>query len=172
MAVTEHTTDRTDGRTGPDRRGVELWPSTVTFNPERIHAAAVYCSDGRMGAAFDDLLANGLGLERVDRVAIPGGPACLAGHPEAQLAEQGLLEELKFLVDAHGLDRVVLIQHHGCAFYTARLGVEAEARVQLQHADLVRSTHFARKLMPGVEVESWFLQIDGDQISFSPFHVD
>ena len=60
------------------------YESTVRCEKARIHAAALYCSDGRVGAHFDDFLHNGLSLPRSDRVSLPGGgPACLAGHRSA-----------------------------------------------------------------------------------------
>src|SRR5688572_30457317 len=51
--------------------------SLVRYDPQRMHVAAMYCSDGRVGDHFDDFLQNGLGLPRYDRIALPGGPACL-----------------------------------------------------------------------------------------------
>ena len=60
----------------------------------RLAAAALHCSDGRVGAHFDDFLHNGLSLPRYDRVSLPGGPACLAGHPQAHLEEQGVVAEI------------------------------------------------------------------------------
>ncbi len=64
------------------------YESPVRYEQARIHAAALYCSDGRMGEHFDDFLHNGLSLPRYHRVSLPGGPACLAGHPQAHLARQ------------------------------------------------------------------------------------
>ena len=45
--------------------------SSVKYNADRIQAAAVYCSDGRFGEQFDDLMHNALGLPRYDRLAVP-----------------------------------------------------------------------------------------------------
>src|SRR5262245_45082772 len=106
------------------------YESPVTYERARIHAAAIYCSDGRIGEHFDDFLQSGLGLPRYDRVALPGGPACLAGHPQAHLEEQGVVDELKFLVEVHGLKRIVLIAHEGCAFYGTRLELK-DRRMEL-----------------------------------------
>jgi hypothetical protein len=53
--------------------------SRLRYDARRMHVAAMYCSDGRIGAHFDHFLHNGPGLPRHDRVALPGGPACLAG---------------------------------------------------------------------------------------------
>lgn len=144
------------------------YASPVPFVDDRIHAAAVYCSDGRMGAAFNEFCTNGLELPRFDRVVLPGGPACLAGHEQAVLEEQAVLDELTFLVEAHELDRVVLIQHAGCAFYGARLGVGPDDLADRQREDLIKAAAAVRKAMPDVRVEGWMLVIKGEQISFEP----
>src|SRR3954462_14452622 len=94
-----------------------MYESKTPYDTQRIHAAALYCSDGRVGDHCDDFLQNGLKLPRYDRLSLPGGPACVAGHPEAHLEEKGVVDELHFLVEVHQLKRVVLIAHQGCAFY-------------------------------------------------------
>ena len=55
-----------------------VFVSQTPFDHQRIGAAAVYCSDGRYGEQMDEFLHQGLGLPRYDRVAVPGGAACLA----------------------------------------------------------------------------------------------
>src|SRR5215510_6568503 len=115
------------------------YQSPIGYEAARMHAAAVYCSDGRIGEHFDDFLQNGLNLPRYDRVALPGGPACLAGHPQAHLEEQGVVDELHFLVEFHQLNRVVLIAHEACAFYSSRLELKDRRMELVQCADLVRA---------------------------------
>ncbi len=144
--------------------------STVRFDENRIHAAAIYCSDGRYGEQFDDFLHTGLKLPRYDRLALPGGAACLAGHFLACREEDALLEQLRFLIRAHGLERVVLIAHQSCAFYTDQLHVPpaqlesrqrddlhaAAERIHSLSRSLAIGTFFARKLPDGkVRFEPW-----------------
>ena len=135
--------------------------SSVAFEPARIDAAAVYCSDGRFGAAFDDFLHRGLSLAKVDRLAVPGGPATLAG-----VSGQGIVDELKFLVDAHELRRVVLIQHAGCAFYAGRLGVGEASAEQLQLADLARAAYTVRQALGDLAIDGFFARVDANAITF------
>src|SRR5438045_727166 len=97
------------------------WSSIHPYEAERIGAAAMYCSDGRYGEQFDDFLHNQLGLPRYDRLAVPGGPAVLAGHLAAHREEDAVLDQVRFLVTTHELERVVLIAHRGCGFYLKRL---------------------------------------------------
>ncbi len=142
------------------------YKSAVSYNQDRFHAAAMYCSDGRVGEHFDDFLQNGLGLPRCDRLCLPGGPACLAGHPQAHLEEQGVLEELKFLYEAHSLSRVVLIAHQGCAFYSARLNL-TEPRLELvQKADLVRAAAFVHRVTGLDQIEGYFARLVDGTVQF------
>ncbi|MCL4222560.1 MAG: hypothetical protein KJZ65_14470 [Phycisphaerales bacterium] len=155
-------------KTGLGRTGAVpgVYTSALGYESQRIRAAAVYCSDGRIGEHFDDFLHNGLHLPRYDRVALPGGPGCLAGHIEARLEEEGVIDELKFLVDAHELERVVLIQHQGCAFYQRRLGVEPERMEMLQRADLVRAAFHIRRVSAHLQIDGYLASLSGDGLVF------
>ena len=148
------------------------YQSPIQYESARIHAAAVYCSDGRVGEHFDDFLQNGLNLPRYDRVAIPGGPACLAGHTEANLEEQGVVDELKFLVDVHKLKRIVLIQHQGCAFYSGRLSLPAPLLESQQKIDLVKAAIFIQKITGLSRIESYYLRRDDKRVSFEKVKID
>lgn len=142
-----------------------IYRSTIPYEKSRIHAAAVYCSDGRVGDHFDDFLQNGLGLPRYDRVSLPGGPACLAGHEEAHVEKQGVIDELQFLTEVHGLKRVVLIAHQACAFYGTRLVLE-EPRLELvQRADLVRAAALVHRITGLEQIDAYFAALkDGEMI--------
>lgn len=124
-----------------------------------------------MGEHFDDFLQNGLSLPRYDRVSLPGGPACLAGHPEAHLEEQGVVDELRFLVDVHKLKRLVLIAHQGCAFYATRLEL-TEPRLELvQRADLVRAAAFVHRVTGLSSIEAYFARLTDKRVVFEPVQV-
>src|SRR5690606_37714832 len=88
-----------------------LYTSSIPFSANRVRAAAVYCSDGRFGEQVDQLLHDGLDLPCYDRLAVPGGAACLAGHFSAYREEEAVLEQLRFLVTIHKLQRLVLVAH-------------------------------------------------------------
>lgn len=147
------------------------YESSLAYEASRIHAAALYCSDGRVGEHFDDFLQNGLGLPRYDRLCLPGGPACVAGHPQAHLEEQGVVDELHFLVEAHKIKRVVLIAHQGCAFYASRLELK-EPRLELvQRADLVRSAAFVHRVTGLANIEAYFARLVSGKMVFEPVQV-
>jgi hypothetical protein len=135
------------------------YTSPLQYDSSRTHAAALYCSDGRVGEHCDDFLQNGLKLPRYDRLCLPGGPACVAGHPEAHLEEKGVVDELHFLVEVHKLRRVVLIAHQGCAFYGTRLSL-SEPRLELvQKADLVRAAAFVHRVTGLEHIDAYFARL-------------
>ncbi len=158
---------------GPQRRSGVAYDSRLPYEASRIRAAAVYCSDGRIGEHFDDFLHNGLALPRYDRVALPGGPSCLAAHPEAALEEQGVVDELKFLAEVHGLQRVVLIAHAGCAFYTSRLKLTDPRLELVQKADLVRAAAYVHRVTGLENIEAYFARLvdEGRGVRFEPVEV-
>lgn len=147
------------------------YKSSLRYDSSRIHAAALYCSDGRLGEHFDDFLQNGLNLPRYDRLCLPGGPACLASHPQAHLEEEGVVDELQFLVQVHKLKRIVLIAHQGCAFYGNRLELK-EPRLELvQRADLVRAAAFVHRVTELNNIEAYFARFDVANIHFEKVQV-
>jgi hypothetical protein len=146
----------------------EAYHSPIPFNAERIRAAAVYCSDGRYGEQFDDFLHNALGLPRYDRLAIAGGPGCFAGHFMAFREAEGAAEHLRFLARVHELERVVLIQHEGCAFYREVLNARPAEELRMQTEDLAKAAFRVRQLAWGVDVEAYLCRRQGEDVWFEP----
>lgn len=147
---------------------MKSYESSIRYEASRIHAAALYCSDGRVGEHFDDFLQNGLNLPRYDRVSLPGGPACLAGHPQANLEEKGVIDELHFLVEVHKLRRIILIAHQSCAFYSTRLELK-EPRLELvQRADLVRAAAYVHRVTGIENITAYFARLKDDKVVFEP----
>jgi hypothetical protein len=143
-----------------------MFDSTVPWVAERIHAAAVSCSDGRWGRQIDEFLEKGLALPRYDRVAVPGGAGALAGHVLTWKEEGALEHQLDLLVQVHGLVRVVLIAHQDCAFYTDRLKIAGHELAAVQRRDLVVAAHRISNLHPEVAVESYFACREGERARF------
>jgi len=155
----------------PEPPADQSFDSSVPFDPERIHAVAVYCSDGRFGEQVDDLLQNGLQLPQYDRLVVPGGSACLASHFQTYREEEAVLAQLRFLIEAHRLERVVLIAHEDCAYYTERLhisGLQLETR---QREDMEKVVSRVRGLAHGLTVVAYFARKQGDRICFEPLEV-
>ncbi len=56
---------------------VLAYESTVPYEGTRIHAAAIYCSDGRVGEQFDDFLQNGLNYRDMTALHFRAAPPVL-----------------------------------------------------------------------------------------------
>lgn len=145
-----------------------VYESPTPYEQARIHAAAVYCSDGRVGEQIDEFLHHGLGLPRYDRVAVPGGPACLAGSLVTFQEARAVEDALRFLIRVHDLERVVLIAHEGCAYYRERLGVPDSALLTEQRQDLEKAVRAVRKLGDGLEAVAFLARTSDKRICFAP----
>lgn len=136
-----------------------------------MDAVAVYCSDGRFGEQVDDLLQQGLSLPRYDRLAVPGGPACLADHFATYRDAEVMLSNLRFLVEAHELQRVVLIAHEGCAFYTHRLKIPPMQLHQQQQEDMAKAVEKTRGLAHRITVDAYYAHRRGDGVVFEALEI-
>jgi hypothetical protein len=145
--------------------------SSIGYKSNRVQAVAVYCSDGRYGEQIDEFLSRGLGLPRYDRLAVPGGAACLAGHFYTYREEEGVLEQLRFLVSVHKVRRVVLIAHQNCAFYSDRLHVAPLHLETRQHEDLMKATRRVQRFGLDLQIDVFFARLNGDVVCFESFDV-
>jgi hypothetical protein len=146
--------------------------SSYSWNPERIRALAIYCSDGRWGDAFDEFCHESLGLPRYDRFAVPGGAVWLTlRHTDLLAPYSAAREQLHFLVAAHELERIVLIAHYGCAYYADLLGADAEGCLPAQQEDLRTAANTLRGWFAGVRVDGYVAMRSGTDLSFHPVAV-
>ena len=153
----------------PAAAAANVFHSPISFEAQRIGAVALYCSDGRFGDAIDQLLHEGLALPRYDRLAVPGGPACLSGHLAVFWEDLGTSKQIEFLVRVHQIGRVVLIAHHGCAFYRLHLNVRDQDLVTRQMRDLSGAARRIARLAPRVTTEAYFARPAADGgIDFAP----
>jgi hypothetical protein len=147
----------------------ESFKSSQRWNPERIRALAIYCSDGRWGEAFDEFCHVGLGLPRYDRFAVPGGPLWLTlRHSTLLTPYTAARDQIHFLVQAHGLERIVLISHYGCAYYAELLGQEPDACLPAQEEDLRTAAGTLRGWFAGMQVDCFMAMRSGEALSFRP----
>jgi hypothetical protein len=146
------------------------YESPTPYEIGRIGAAAVYCSDGRIGDQVDEFLHRGLGLPRYDRLAVPGGPVCLGGRIGAYWESRGVEDQLRFLVQAHELEHVVLISHERCAYYLARLSIPPERVEAEQGDDLRRAAEAIRKIEGRLTVRAFMARV-GARVRFDPYRL-
>ncbi len=146
--------------------GTTVYRSSIPYEAARINAAAVYCSDGRVGDQIDEFLHQGLGLPRYDRLACPGGPVALAGRLLAFWESRGVAEQLRFLVEVHEVREVVLIAHEGCAYYGERLHLDPAAAESEQRADLLTAASAVQRIQPTLEVAGFFARREEAAVAY------
>jgi carbonic anhydrase-like protein len=151
---------------------MSTYHSTVAYKNDGVRTAAMYCSDGRFGAQCEDFLRNGLGVDHFDLVVLPGGPARLAGYEDPAFADNAVLDELAFLVEAHSLERVILIQHDDCGFYQHKLGISADKLRPLQDTDVARAVDAVRQATGLARIECYQAVHDDDGVRFEPVSPD
>jgi hypothetical protein len=144
-----------------------VFTSTERWNPERIGGIAIYCSDGRWGESFDEFCQKHLQMPRYDRLALAGGPACLAPKDEKGRALcEAVLQQLAFLVKAHELKRIVLITHYGCALYAEQLQRKPDDCLPVQMEDLHTVTEMLRRRFEGAKVDGYLAMRRESTLSF------
>jgi hypothetical protein len=143
-----------------------VYTCSETWNPERIGALALYCSDGRWGEAFDEFCHKRLLIPRYDRWAVPGGPAWLVPRETSGDLYQASREQLDFLVRVHELERIVLITHYGCAYYRELLREPPERCVGGQMEDLRTVRNTLHDWFPNMQVDGYLAMQRGRSLSF------
>jgi hypothetical protein len=156
----------TSAPAGPRRASGDTFDSSLAYDGDRIHAVALHCCDGRFGDHVDDFMQNGLGLPRYDRLTCPGGPVALAGRLATFWELRGVEEQLRFMIKAHELERVVLIAHQPCAYYITRLGVPPESMESEQRQDLEQAMWEVQRMAPGLDIGSFVSWVDAGKVRF------
>ena len=140
------------------------YDSPMPTDAEPMQAVVVYCSDGRFGDHVRDFLEHRLNIERFDAIAVAGGPVRLT----EPATEGEILEDLTFLIEHHGMDRVVLIQHEDCGHYRHRLGLAGDDATARQIADLFVARDVLRESTRVRQVDLYMLRMKADTIRFEP----
>jgi hypothetical protein len=143
-----------------------VYESRGVFDPSRVGAAALYCSDGRYGGQMDEFLHKGCGWPRYDRIAVPGGPAVFSGDMSVLWDESFLRRGLEYLARSHQLQHLALIAHEECGFYHHWLHLPADKVEQRQLVDLDRSRKRIGVFLPGVEVRALLARKQDGRVCF------
>ncbi|GBC95721.1 hypothetical protein HRbin16_01514 [bacterium HR16] len=134
---------------------------------EFAHTLVIYCSDGRFAPACEHFIRQTLGEEWYDRFIVPGGAAWLCLDVLTVWEHEMARRHISFLVDAHRIQRVILIAHQSCGFYE-RYRLSPERTVQKQTADLQAAARILHERFTGIAVEAYYLRIVDGQPCFEP----
>lgn len=130
-----------------------------TLHDSDAEVLVIHCSDHRFQAGFYEFLNSRLNLqENYDLLVLPGGPQCLTRVEYMPKFSWAGWEWMRFLVDAHGLKRLVMIQHQDCGWYKelpSHLHSSTEPRKR-QEEDLRRARAALAKERPELRVELYY----------------
>lgn len=133
------------------------------LNQAETDVLVIHCSDHRFQAAFYEFLNLKLNLdENYDLLVLPGGPQCLTLVEYLPKFSWAGWKWFRFLVDAHDLKRLILIQHQDCGWYKElpfHLHSSTEPRLR-QEEDLRRARQTLAREHPHLSVELYYLGWD------------
>ena len=124
-------------------------------------AAIVWCFDSRFDAGFPKFLKR-LRVTNPDPIRIAGGAKALAS-PDCESDRAFVVEQIQKSVNLHGTKRVILTLHSDCGAYgrLARFKGDAVAEAVHHQRELHRATEYLRAVIPGLEVEGYFVDFEG-----------
>lgn len=135
----------------------------------RLATLVVHCSDYRFRRAFNEFIEQTLAIAEYDRIAVPGGPQFLVALDYLPKFGWVGIRWTRFLVEMHGLKRVVLIAHEDCGWYRHVHGSHAELEAR-QREDLHRAREQLREILPGITVATYLATLHDGKIGF--LHVE
>ena len=149
-----------------------LFQSEREWYPDRPHVLVIACSDGRLQKSLDDFLNDHLNITDYDRLFAPGGPGAFTPDGAEPVRSAQFLQELRFLVKIHGVERIILVFHSAaeggpndsiCGDYK-RLWPNCD-RLQIaekQDRDLVEVLELMGKNFPNVKIDSFRAEVTAE----------
>jgi hypothetical protein len=124
-------------------------------------AAVVWCFDNRFETGFRKFLKK-RGILNTDPIKIAGGAKCLAS-PKQESEREFVLDQIRASIRLHNTTRVILMLHSDCGAYGGLEHFNGDTAAEAEHhkAELERATHNLRAAIPGVDVESYFVDFEG-----------
>ncbi len=121
----------------------------------------IHCSDPRIQAPVHDFLHRDLSLDRYALLAVPGGPQFLTLTEFLPTFSWAGWRWVKFLAEASGPERVILIAHEDCKWYRHVHGAAAApAYRDRQVRDLREACAGIRERIAGAAVELYYARLD------------
>lgn len=124
-------------------------------------AAVVGCFDNRFDLGFRKFLKR-MGIVNIDPIKVAGGAKSLAS-PEHESDREFILEQVRKSVRLHRPAKAILMLHSDCGAYggLGRFGHDRAAESEHHTAELNRAAQVLQAAIPGLEVETYFVDFEG-----------
>lgn len=142
---------------------------------EPTDTLVIYCSDHRFQQAFGDFGKDCIRPNKnFDLIAFPGATQMLAFGETMPKLTNALLRPIKFLVEYHGIKRIVIIAHEDCGWYANFVpqffNIIGSMRDR-QEKDMEHARRVLKELFPGVAVDLYYASIEPeDRIKIEVAH--
>ena len=162
---------------------METVPLGMRWEPDRPRVLVAACSDGRLQEATDRFLARALGVRQYDRLYLPGGGGALSASGADFMRAAEVRRECRFLIQAHGVEHLILLFHGPaaggpaaavCADYCRKHSWQRPEQVRAQQdADvrdlLSRRSEFAER----ARLSAYRFEVTGaGELQVGTLHVD
>ncbi len=131
----------------------------------------IHCSDYRFRKAFEVFLKEDFGIEYYDSLIVPGASQILSFMNFLPKFSAIFEKFANFLVEKHGIKRVILIMHEDCAWYHCFVPKYFSTKVaekEHQINDMLLTKRWAIKNFPDIAVEMFYASIiKGEGVTFS-----
>lgn len=144
-----------------------VYRSEVTPVDGSTEALVIHCSSAPYQAEMHDFLAQGLRLRKYSLIAVPGGAQALTLVEFLPKFAWAGWRWTKFLVDLDKPQRLVLLGHQDCLWYTRMLPSRGTATVKERViADLHKARHALAERFPGSTIETYYAGHAGNEAFF------
>ena len=125
-------------------------------------AALIWCFDNRFELVLHKLLKR-MSIGHPDRIRVAGGAKCLAS-PDSDAEREFVLDQIKKSIRLHSTNRVLLMVHSDCGAYGGLAGGfkgDEQAESRHHHNELQQAADYLRRELPGLVIESYFVNFEG-----------
>lgn len=132
----------------------------------------IHCADSRFQKAFRLFITKELKIENYVPLIIGGGAGPFVLHEFNSSNSQILIDQLKLFIGKIGIKQVTpvkqiyLFNHQDCLWYKDVMNCESDKIIKKQQSDLKNFANFIKSNFKGVDVKSYWVILENEQISF------
>ncbi|MDO8559167.1 MAG: hypothetical protein Q7R84_02440 [bacterium] len=141
------------------------------FYGAKTDTLVIHCSDYRFRKAFGAFIKENFGTENYDSLVIPGASQILSFMNFLPIFSVIFEKFIKFLVEKHGIKRMIIVMHEDCAWYHCFVPKYFSIKVtekEHQISDMLSTKRWAIKNFPDIAIEMFYASIvENEAVTFS-----